>query len=365
MSATTKWRSSSKKAKPSSDVSPWLRRLDELEALRAPYAGCAERNVARMLEHVPSMGPIIELGAGSGQLRSWLPSVVRERCVHTEPDRPALERLARRFPEANVCRARAQALPFEASSAAAVVALCLFDMLEDLETTFGEAARVLRPGGVLCHVLDMMPSLAAQLPEILRRDCVPLPNVFSDSSHAEWPQNLLLSERGPLLRLLDALRDCGHPLPRLFGHYFDRFRAPTVDAQAVAADYDVLASTPDARRTLATLLQSGFEMGWRLGLAPPQGTLFSSSAAVAARLARTAANSGFDVEVNEIYIAWDHGEARGEHRYRRLWLGQELLAQEPSSERMCKDAPAPPSGSALVEAGMAMFVARRRAAIAG
>ena len=364
MSATTKWRSASKKARPNRGVSPWLRRLDELEVLRAPYARCAERNLARMLEHVPSAGRIIELGAGSGQLRAWLPDVVRERCVHTEPDRPALERLARRFPDANTCCARAQALPFEDSSAAAVVALCLFDMLDDLETTFREAARVLRPGGVLCHVLDMMPSLATQLPEILARDCIPLPNVFSDSTHAGWPQNLLLSARAPLLALLDELRHRGHPLPLLFGHYFDRFRGSTIDAQGVAAAYDVLARTPDARQALAGLLKSGFEIGWQLGLTPPQGTMFSLSGAMSERLARTASKSGFDVEVNEIYIAWDQAEPWREHRYRRLWLGQELLAIEPSTERLCKDAPVPPLTGSLVEAGMAVFVARRTDAIA-
>lgn len=316
--------------------------------------------MARVLEHVPTTGRILELGAGSGQLRAWLPEGARERCVHTEPDGPALERLVRRFPDAKTCRARAQALPFEDASAAAVMALCVFDMLEDLRTTFREAARVLRVGGVLCHALDMMPSLAALLPEILARDCVPLPNVFSDSSAgATWPQNLLLSERAPLLGLLDALRQRGHPLPKIFGHYFDRFRGSAVDASAVAAGYDVLAQTPEARHMLATLLKSGFELGWHLGLAPARGTLFSSSAAVAERLARTATQCGFEVEVNEIYVAWDHADPWGTHRYRRLWLGQELLAEDPVAERLCPDALEPASDRALVEAGMAVFVARR------
>jgi len=364
MSATTKWRSPSKKGKSRGEGSPWLRRLDELETLRAPYARCAERNLLRLLQHVPSAGRIIELGAGSGQLRAWLPEAVRERCVHTEPDRPALERLIQRFPDANACRARAEALPFEDSSAIAVISLCLFDMIEDLEAVFAEAARVLHPGGVLCHVLDMMPSLASLLPEISRLDCVPLPNVFSESVQGGWPQNLLLSERAPLLTLLEALHRRGHPLPRIFGHYFDRFRSSLIDAHGVAADYDLLARTPEARQLLATLLQSGFEIGWQLGLAPPRGTLFSSSGATAERLARVAVSTGFEVELSEIYVAWHEAQPWGKHRYRRLWLGKELLAEDPATERLCKDAPAEPEGGALIEAGMAVFVARKPGATA-
>ena len=75
-----------------------------LERRRAPYGGALQAIAADVLARFPPLDgrPVLEIGAGAGQLRGWLPQAVRARTVHSEPSRAAAEALHRRGADADV-----------------------------------------------------------------------------------------------------------------------------------------------------------------------------------------------------------------------------------------------------------------------
>lgn len=102
------------------------------------------------LERLPA-GRILELGHGPGHLLSALVAQ-RTRAVGIDPS-PQMNRLARRRMRGQgqhprLVRARAQALPFAAATFDGVAATFPAEYAFD-PATATEAARVLRPGGVL------------------------------------------------------------------------------------------------------------------------------------------------------------------------------------------------------------------------
>ena len=117
------------------------------------FLGEWERWQRTALADLPSTGPIVEIGAGTGALMAAArPS--HPNWLAIEPS-PAMLAIARRRlgPVAALVRAEAQALPIAAQAAAAVVATFPAPFIVDPQVT-GEMARVLRPGGVLTVVLD-------------------------------------------------------------------------------------------------------------------------------------------------------------------------------------------------------------------
>jgi hypothetical protein len=61
-----------------------------------------------------------------------------------------------------------------------------------------------------------------------------------------------------------------HPLAHIFGYYFERFRSAPFDAHAAAADYDTIAQTSAGRQLFESALRSAFQVGYQLGLPPPE-----------------------------------------------------------------------------------------------
>ena len=109
---------------------------DSNPALRALYADWYGRIAAELPD--PSLGPRVELGSGPGFARRFIPDLELSDIVRA----PWHDR------ECN-----AEALPFDDAT---VGALVLFDVLHHLSSPrafFGEAIRVLRPGGrlVMCE----------------------------------------------------------------------------------------------------------------------------------------------------------------------------------------------------------------------
>jgi len=104
-----------------------------LERRRAPYGAALQAIVADVLARFPPLDgrPVLEIGAGAGQLRGWLPQAVRARTVHSEPSRAAAEALHRRGADVDVARAPAEALPVAAGACGGVVGLCVFDAVGD------------------------------------------------------------------------------------------------------------------------------------------------------------------------------------------------------------------------------------------
>jgi hypothetical protein len=121
MAAPSKWRSTSKKARKASRAASWTERLEGLRRLRGPYASCQRALVERALRLVRGSAPIVELGAGTGQLRRLLPEGAAARWIHSDPDGPSLERLKKDFAGAETRLGRAEHLLFEDASVSAVV----------------------------------------------------------------------------------------------------------------------------------------------------------------------------------------------------------------------------------------------------
>jgi SAM-dependent methyltransferase len=358
-SSALTWKSTSRKARAAPSPS-WRARLESVSTLRATFVDC-HRAIAQTAlgRHLPRTGRLVEVGAGLGQLAHWYDASEAGRWIHTEPELAAMAELQRQFPQARTAQASIEALPFERASCAGVVALCLFDLVRDLPAALAELRRILEPGGVVIHLLDLAPDFAGELRELARSGHVVLPNLFADPSASHWPEDLLVTQRTSLQPLLATLASQSHPLLHVFGHYFANFAQTPFDAAKAAREYEALLRDSGTRELLKTLLASAYTTGFQLGLPPPQGALVSSAQRLAARLETAARREGFAVEVNDIRSAWVHApRSDADPIYRSLALGHERRASELPERLLCSGAVAPPHGHALHEAAMSVLVLR-------
>lgn len=357
-SEATAWKSASRKRKGAGSGS-WFGRLEPLAAIREPFTECHRTIVKRVLErHVAREGTLLEIGAGFGQLARWLDGDT-PRFVHTEPDPLALARLRARYPNAKTEQATAERLPVPDASCAGVLGLCTLDVVSDMNAALREARRALAQGGVFVHLMDLAPSFAGELRELAAAGKVVLPNLFSDPSEARWPEDLLVSDWVEMKRLLAALASKAHPLPQVCAPYFSHFDGASFDAASAARQFQTLVRTPELRELLKTLLASGFALAHRLGVPPPRGELVCAGRRLAERIERAASQAGFIVERNDIESAWSHTARDAKApRYRSLALGHERRAGSFPQCLLCEDARPPEPAAALVEASVAVFVAR-------
>jgi SAM-dependent methyltransferase len=89
----------------------------------------------------------VDIGAGTGAFTRLLVSH-SERVIAVEPDTRMGAVLAERVPTASTVSARAEELPFGDTCVDAIVGSSMWHWVDEEEAVF-EAARVLRPGGVL------------------------------------------------------------------------------------------------------------------------------------------------------------------------------------------------------------------------
>lgn len=90
---------------------------------------------------------VIDIGAGTGALTGILTRYV-ECAIAVEPDLRMERVLSTRVPQASLLCARAEALPLRRQSADAVVGSSMWHWVDERKAA-AEAARVLRPGGIL------------------------------------------------------------------------------------------------------------------------------------------------------------------------------------------------------------------------
>lgn len=347
------------------------RALDLLEQRRAPYAELLAAIVADTLTRFPPLAdrPVVEIGAGSGQLRAWLPPALAGRTTHTDPSRPALQALRARHPAAITRVAKASKLPFSDRACGAVVGLCVFDAVGDEKAAVAEAARVLAPGGRFVHFLDMATLLEAPFAKLAASGLVPLPNVLGDPGDSEWPLDIVLLERGSLAGLLALAESRGHPLAAAFGPYFALELAQTIDVDAATKAFKEIASSGERRHALRALLGSASQLAREAGHPVPQPLPFHSGRYLKSILDTSFTESGaFDVELSDIVTrsVWKPAADAGGMRYRSLCVGHQRLLDALPARLLDAAAPAPSEvnddarNESLVEAGVFVFVARRR-----
>lgn len=123
---------------------PLLERRVETEA--GHWWHRAKRNVVvRVLERLPAEGPVVDVGCGGGAMLRDVPVAP---AFGTEPSAGAARHAARSSPGA-VVRAEGSALPLRDESVGCVLALDVIEHHPRPEELLAEAARVLRPGGLL------------------------------------------------------------------------------------------------------------------------------------------------------------------------------------------------------------------------
>lgn len=353
-----------------------LSALELLRQRREPYAALLAQIVADICDRFPPLpeGPIVEIGAGTGQLRAWMPPPLRERMVHTDPSEPALRALRDRVPQARVRVAPADRLPFDDGTVAAVVGLCVFDALPDEAAAVAELRRVLRPGGRFLHFMDMATLLEAPFSKLAASSLVPIPNVFGDPGDHEWPLDIVLVKRDWLEGLLRFATELGHAAPTELGGYFQAFCAAPFATEIATSAFKAVASSGPARRLLLSFLETASRVTFSRGFPPIEPLPFHSARYLQSVMeAAFRSTDDFRIELDEIVtrsgwrVTSPGGGAppRASPRYQSLCLGhQRLLETLPSrllgeaARQLWRDR-TEPTADTLAEVGAFVFVTRR------
>ncbi len=251
---------------PAHQPAPWQdpALLDRLARVRAPWDGLTRRIVRAAVEKYVPPGPLVEVGAGGGQLRPWLPPGRAADTTHTDSSAPFLDVLRGRFPDAAVARAEVTALPAAAGTLAGVLGLCVLDTLPDLAAARDEFRRVLRPGGHIVHVLDLATSPGGAFAELIARGELPLPNFARDpgvlevvtaAQRAMLPpaddfDEVLAVPWGAFTRLAGMLATARHPLAGALAPYADPADPLTLDPDVLAQRFMAFRGNPDRLRLL-------------------------------------------------------------------------------------------------------------------
>lgn len=307
---------------------------------------------------------VVEIGMGDGQLRERLPEAVLPRLIHSEPEAAVSRAYRRQHRETRVIQARAEELPFEASSVAAVIGLCVLDAVPDGPAVVQELARVLEPGGRVIHWLDMTTVLDTMVDSLWSTGLVPLPNCFSDPSAQEWPEDLWLIPRGQLAFVVRSLREARSPAARPLGEYLATFSGPPVAPGAPTRELLQLQESPRLRVALRSAFQIAFELAApdiRAQLGSLVGQPLSSARLFEARLRSWFNESaGFRVEHCGVDRAWDTTPRQGpELVYRSCLVGEQRHLTCIPEVQLCADAASDPERETLVELGVFSFVTTR------
>ncbi len=343
-----------------------LPQLTLLRERRSPYTTLLRDVIRESCElHLePVELPVVEIGAGDGQLREWLPEALSARVLHTDPSDDALLALKSGFPKAKTLTTTAESLPLDDASAAAVLGLCSFDAVSDPATTTRQIARVLAPGGVFVHFLDMSTLLERPFQKLRASRLVPIPNVLSDPGDHIWPLDVVLVDASWLKRALKLARRGGVLVPTFFKRYVESFLGGTSSFAEALTRFKRMASDPKQRTALLSFLSElgGLRARMPGRLSKARLEPFHTSRYLLGLLeTHFSSDAGFTLERAEVVTRSAWLESIGEYRYRSLCLGHErrgkvapgrLLSQvpEPTSEQ---------SDATLVEVGVFVFVARR------
>ncbi len=285
----------------------------------------------------------MEIGTGDGQLWERLPREVLPRFVHTEPQAASSKSFRKAHPEVRVLQAPAEKLPFEAGSLASVVGLCVMDVVPDGAAVARELGRVLRSGGRFIHWLDMSTVLTPVVATLSGTEVVAFPNVFSDPSSGDWPEDLFLMATREVELVVAILTQHSHPLAPPLTQYLATFSKAPLPVGQATAELIQLQESAELRQALKAAFAFAHyqsEPTIRERLLRFQGRPVSSARHFEQRLsAWFNEDSGFRVEQSSLARAWDatpKGDA--ELTYMSCCVGEQRgLASLPDT-LLCSDA---------------------------
>jgi ubiquinone/menaquinone biosynthesis C-methylase UbiE len=309
--------------------------------------------------------PVVEIGAGDGQFRDWLPEQLLPRMTHTEPLAVAAREARKRHPQAHIVRAPAERLPFGAGEVSSVLGSCVLDVVDDGALVARELARVLRPGGTFIHWLDMSTRLNDAFEILSQADLVPLPNVFSDPSASRWPEDMFLTARADLNLVLEILERHRHPFAKPLRQYLAVFAHLPHTLRPALAEYTQLQESASLRVALQGMFRAAAELAEprlqeRLGSF--QGRPVASSRFFESRLnSYFTAAAGFEPVFSGIVAAAELLPAITEPptQYVSSCVGEQRQLPAVPEVRLCPEAPLPGPHQTLRELGAFAYVVRR------
>lgn len=359
------WTSSSSKNKLSAAERASLNRLANVRRQRQPFEPLSRRIIQSTLgRYLSPEGRVVEIGTGDGQLYQRLPADLLPRVLHSEPQAAAGRAFRKQHAGVTLVQAPAERLPLAAGEAAAVLGLCVMDVVPDAAAVVKELARVLRPGGRFIHWLDMSTVLLPIVAALEGTELLLLPNVFGDPAEAEWPEDLFLVPRQQLALVVAILQQAGHPLARPLSQYLALFSASPLQVGPATAELAQLQDDPALRSALKAAFKSAFELagpGAREQLAAFQGRPVSSARFFEQRLrASFGPGTGFQVDESGLVRAWERAPL-GEppFAYMSCCVGEQRQLPYVPEALLCPDAAPGAESEVLLELGVFVFVASR------
>jgi SAM-dependent methyltransferase len=308
--------------------------------------------------------PIVEIGAGAGQLRAWLPPALRSRLVHTEPLDLAISQFRTHWSDADIRQAAVEQLPFADGEVAHALGLCVLDVVSDGAQAAAELARVLKPGGYFVHWLDLSTDLMSVFQLFESATVVPLPNVFTEPSASLWPQDMFLVPYEQLVHVRNVLTAHHHPFATRLRRYLSLFTQSPFPLREAVAEYTQLSENPVIRDELGRMFVDAFMLAAsheRSLLADFNGQSCSSALLFAELLARWfSPQRGFELVRSEI-VTRSRNIPLGSlstHRYESLCVGEMRHLADVPVNKLNMNLVAGPD-QALLELGIFCFVVRR------